>query len=139
MVDLHYSDYFCCTAKYVNLGYGCMYIYMCIYIYIYIYIYTHTHTNKKIYIYIYTNVYIHTHIYIYTCISFSHITFYHALPKAIGYSSLCCTAGSHALSVLNVIHPQTQNSLSIPLPLPPIFFMSRRHFCSVDNFMCAIF
>ena len=35
--------------------------------------------------------------------SFSHTIFYHVLSQEIGYSSLCCTAGPHCLSILNVI------------------------------------
>ena len=34
--------------------------------------------------------------------SFSHNIFYHVLAQVTGYRSLCCTAGPHCLSILNV-------------------------------------
>ena len=42
----------------------------------------------------------HTHTHTY---SFSHIVFYHILSQVIGCSSLCYTAGTHCLSILNII------------------------------------
>ena len=35
--------------------------------------------------------------------SFSHIIFHHVLSRVIGYSSPCCTAGPHCISILNAI------------------------------------
>ena len=40
-----------------------------------------------------------SYIYMY---SFSHIIFHHVLSQEIEYNSLCCTAGPHCLSILNV-------------------------------------
>ena len=42
------------------------------------------------------------YIYIYTC-SFSHTFFCRVLSQEIGYSSLCYTAGSRCLFIVNVI------------------------------------
>ena len=43
-----------------------------------------------------------THLYIHICY-FSHTIFYHVPSQVIGYSFLCCTAGSHCFSTPNAI------------------------------------
>ena len=42
----------------------------------------------------------HTHTHIFSC---SHIILHHVPSQETGYSSLCCTAGSHCLSTANAI------------------------------------
>ena len=70
---------------------------------LYIYIYIHTIYILYTYIYIYfthTHIYIFTHTHIYLHIPF--LIFHHGLSQETGYSSPCCTVGSHCLSILNV-------------------------------------
>ena len=61
-----------------------------------IHIYMYIYVCVCIYILVYTYMYTHTHF-------FPYIIFHHGLAQEIGYSSLCYTAGTHWLSILNVI------------------------------------
>ena len=55
-------------------------------------------------------------------ISLSHILFHHVPSQVIEYSSLCCTAGAHCLSLHVQWFASTNPKLPVhpsPSPLPP--------------------
>ena len=78
-------------------------------------------------------------------IYFFNMIIHHGHSQEIWYSSLCCTAGPHRLSVWNVIvctsEPQTPPSIPLPPPWQPwvCSLCLRDCSCSVDGFTCATF